>query len=347
MEVCTLLLKERAKYLLHNTADVVYFFVDRNCTVLFETIFGGLSHARLRMKPLSKIYRGTDRTTRKQEYASKSQLLKSLDDEDVNPEDHVIVDELFVGNIDEFINGLDVAKTKVKSLWVAIGAIDIDIVTKEALLELPGKINDIGVHCPNLRYSLRNGNLILNFSLSSSPYSDILYETLGSQLAKGTNVNKGIIKKINLKRNEIDGAIERALKEMTPRQKTLIACDSHGNLGKYKRVCCIRPQIDKKSHLNWKFSNNKEDLIEWFAAKEEEEIYLVVCTPYYPADDSESPAVTSSNAYSGIEVRSMIYITRICPKCWKSLICPNLTTRATTELIVIRLEVICNKCENK
>ena len=68
-------------------------------------------------------------------------LLKSLDDEDVNPEDHVIVDELFVGNIDEFINGLDVAKTKVKSLWVAIGAIDIDIVTKEALLELPGKIS--------------------------------------------------------------------------------------------------------------------------------------------------------------------------------------------------------------
>ena len=144
--------------------------------------------------------------------------------------------------------------------------------------------------------------------------------------------------------------------ELIPRrQKILFVDDSHGNLGRYKELCCIRRQINKGTNKDkdWKFCS-KEDhykqAVEWFKDTEEkEESYLIYCTPFYPANKYQSPAVTSSSVLSGTEVRVMVYITRICPvpSCRLSLINPSLTTRAKAILIVIRLEVVCEDCSIK
>lgn len=344
----TLLLKQRAMYLLDNTPETVYFFVDPNCEGLMKTLFAGFTHPRLKLKALRNIYRGPELGRRKRAYANNNQLLQTLDEFEVTGEDHVIVDELFLGNMATFISGLDEVRSKVKSLWVAIGAIDIHLITEQDLRKLPDEVNAIdGMICPTLQYSLRNGNLILNYSLSSSPYSDKLYKILGSQLAKPTNMNKGNIKKITLKSDQLGNAVKVALENIPKRQKTLFACDSHGNLAEdIKKKFCIRSEIDENySNLKWKFSGRENELMEWIVNTEEnEDCYLVVCTGFYPPHKDKSPAVTSSNEYSGIEVRSMVYFTRICPDCRTSMICPNLTTRAKASLIIIRLEVLCEYC---
>ena len=350
----TLLLKERCKFLLtHHPNEDVYFFLDPNCTALFQALSAEFSsNPKFNIKYLQNIYQGIESSKRKVEYANTNQILVTLSKEGVKPQDHVVVDELFLGNCAMFLRGFEVAKTegKLRSLWVSIGAIDKDV-SKEEIQRLPIKLNALEILCPTLRYSLRNGNNILNFCLHSVPYTDQMYNTFGSDLINhvNLNVNKGVLKKITLPINQFENAVERALEEIPRGQKTIFACDSHGGLFKYTKKCCIKAQILKHSNQKWMYSSNENHLADWFAAKETDESYLVCCTKFYPQDSRKSnlPAVTSSNEYSGIELRQMVYFNRICPECKDTLVCPNLISRAKAYLLVIRLEVLCNKCEEK
>ena len=347
----TSILRARADHLLRNTEDIVHFYVDPKCIALYKLLREAYSGTpRLKLKYLNKLYGGTNPVRRKVKYENQSQLLRTLkEDQEFSPQDHVIVDEYFLGNRDVFIKGLAEAYNNYKSLWLAVGPIDTNLVSDEDLSHLKEDIKAIPIHCPDLNRCLRNSSAILKFSLGNEGYMDKRYETLGQGLVTSTNINPGIFKHVRLPPEKIHTALKIGLKLVPRRMKTVIIDDTHGKMPSFERKYCIRPQMVKlsKQYPNIVTKNSDQDLLNWMDVEEETEAYLVMCTEFCPGDATTLPVITSSFDYSGYEVQSMIYIYRHCPDCETGLIRTNLTTRAKSSLVAIQLRVPCLTCSDK
>ena len=297
---------------------------------------------------MKTIYGGTDQVKRKCQYQNESQLICTLIDDQVSNQDHVLVDEYFIGNKDILLAGLIEGKTRVKSLWLAVGQIDTTLVSEEDMNQIRDQITAIPMLCPNLNICLRNSGAILRFTLDNEGYMDERFDTMGKGLKIVKNINPGNYKHLRLPIKKFNRTLELGLKLLPRRVKTLIVDDTHGKLPALEKRCCIKPQMANETvvtkYPNLHFFNEDEDLLKWMDAPEESESHLIMCTEYCPGDSNSLPVITSAHAYSGYEVQSMIYVYRHCPICETSLIRKNLITRAKSSLVAIRLIIPCMKC---
>ena len=64
----------------------------------------------------------------------------TLIEDKISREDHVLVDEYFLGNKNVFLAGLVGVRKLVKSLWLAVGAIDTTLVSDDDLDQIKSEL---------------------------------------------------------------------------------------------------------------------------------------------------------------------------------------------------------------
>merc|ERR1712062_162666 len=140
----TILLIERAEYLLRNPSNVVHFYIDNERTGLVEILKLRFSGKVIKIKTRFKMF----------------ESYFDFPSDGVSPTDHVIIDEAFMGNPEVFLGHLKRLQSQVSTLWVALSYIRSTFNESDFRKQL----KDIDFSCPTLKHCLRNGQKIVELA---------------------------------------------------------------------------------------------------------------------------------------------------------------------------------------
>ena len=226
----TLLLKERAKYLLKKCpGETIYFFVheafnlsasmypdnelfpggilkDRSCT-LAHILTEEFKNTRVKIVPLQTLPYGE----------SFIQQFEKL--EITETQCHVIIDEMIVTNIEEFSKEIKELKLNVATLWVAIGSSMLTNDKGNAL----GSLLRNEFFCPELKYVARSTSSIAQMSLELAKTENLAILKLVNDIdIYQTNINKGMVYNVEEIEESPINALEIALEFVPWNESALI-----------------------------------------------------------------------------------------------------------------------------
>ena len=101
----TILLIERAEYLLQNPSNVVHFYIDKIKSGLDEVLKLRFAGKSIQIKTKHEMFESNS----------------DLSSDEVNSTDHVIIDEASMRNSERFLQQLKKFRSQVSTLWVALG----------------------------------------------------------------------------------------------------------------------------------------------------------------------------------------------------------------------------------
>ena len=303
----TLLLKERLKYLIDDEmTDIktIHFYVKKNSLALIESLQLEFPKLKNQIKPL-RFFRSNN-------------VNHLLVEDKIEPNHHIIFDEVLIYDLPIFIENLKYLKAKVASVWIAIGGISnlIDIETiKEEISQIPLNVAVMN-HC------LRNTRKVFNFS-KSIPGHFLTTKLLDTSLQHFSHTvaqnfaNEGFFEILKVEETWIE-ALTKSAEKVTGKWLIML----------YDEVVKIRVQ-EVLPQKNIRLFLDEEERKQWFSAKEYDNTYLILNCAF--------PAITFANDIpytKGIEVNSMIYICPACPNCKNMTIDRSLITRAKVSLII-------------
>lgn len=319
----TVLLIERAEHLLRQDPDnLVYFLIDQKNTSK-EWINGLEESLKLRFNGRKTIIVESKVEILTQEFLQNSSFKKS---------DHLIIDEVVVWRDDQVELIMEELKTKVASLWVAVGSITRDVE------QFRRKAEDIGFICPTLEHCLRNASDIAEFSKhieDNDAYGfnkDNLKKFINVKIK--TMINQGILKRMPKWFPNPMEALKAALLE-TPKDKKcfiFIESKSHYLLSDFKNAL---PQYDFGTF------EDEDDRQAWFSSSVsvENPKHLIL---------QVGDGGHKKSYISGMEFDQMVSIYPACSKCGKEFFTSNIITRAKACLVMAKVEVqSCYDCQQR
>ena len=325
----TLLLKERAKYLLNqsNNQDI-YFFIDLgNSSPLLDELSTVFKNTRIRVRRFKFSVGGEN-------------IIHCISDGNgLKKNDHVIIDELVVDpSIDELIQFLKALKDHFSSVWIAIGSLNRDRINCMTgnPSDIRSKIMKIPMCCPTFKHCLRNSRKILDLARSRKIYAEVEMSNLNilSDELEANNVNDGCVKELKIQPNWMD-ALRLGLEQMPSKGERLIVVHDVDFTTK-PTFDNIREILSEKLLVNFEDETKRQ---EWFMSEDRLQSIPVL------ANDFMVPI-----AINGLEFDSVLLLSSACSKCKYFQLDQSLVTRAKVMLIFAKYvshlgNVGCSKCE--
>ena len=298
----TVLLIERAEYLLRNGCKKVHFFIDYEDSGLVESL-------KLRFNDEKRVSIKTAQWM----FCDISNY--DLFKEGIGPKDHVIIDEAGMWKTsDEFLSNLKKFQAQVSSLWVALGFVNNTHNFDEPAFR--ERLKYINFYCPTLKHCLRNGQAIVQEALSNTDNQKMAF--LG-YFSNQVNPNKswvspGLFHKIPLIYQDQIKALKAALDYNN--HKSFICID--GTTETFT-MSALENAIPNNTFLDFQ---NKGALNEWHNS-EKENLHLV----------SQKDQLSD---LSGLEFKTMIYLCQVCLICGLEVKNSLFITRAKASLVMAR-----------
>ena len=323
----TLLLKERAKYLLSQSGDQeICFFVNSGCDPLLDALSASFENTRIHVGRLDSAATNGER------------IIRCTLQDGFKKNCHLIIDEmkLWYENIDELILSLKKLKAHFSSVWIAIGGLGTSFIEVNPAL-IRSEIKKIPMCCPTFKHCLRNSRKILDLAMSAKSDLDTL-SILSNEL-ETNNVNDGCVKELELQSNWIN-ALELGLEHMPFKTEFVIVVKDQDLTNK--------PTFEKiKRILGSKEVTNLEDnkqCREYFMLEDRSKSIAII------AEDIAVPMVRQR--INGLEFDSLLWLAAICSKCNNLLLDESLVTRAKVMLIFAtyisdHAKANCSKCNLK
>ena len=311
----TVLLIERAEYLLRIGCKKIHFYIDYEDSRLAESLklrFNG--EKRIGIKTAQYMFCDISKF--------------DLSSEGLKPEDHVIIDEAGMWKTsDEFLSNLKKFQAQVASLWVALGFISTRNFEELAFRE---SLKEIDFYCPTLKHCLRNGQAILKEALARKENENEKMAFLGyfSKQVHPISVNSGLLYKMPFIYQDQIQALKAAFhyhkhKSFVYMEFPVSTQDSTG----------LTLRILENELLGQKFLDLRSPgaLLKW-----------------QNSNENNLHLVSSSNSMSdlsGMEFQSMIYLCHICLKCGAEVRNSLYITRAKASLVMSRyVRKNCGSC---
>jgi len=203
----TILLIERAEYLLRNPSNVVHFYIDNERTGLVEILKLRFSGKVIKIKTRFKMF----------------ESYFDFPSDGVSPTDHVIIDEAFMGNPEVFLGHLKRLQSQVSTLWVALSYIRSTFNESDFRKQL----KDIDFSCPTLKHCLRNGQKIVE--LAQKEKSELGLNCFAHQVEvkNKSKVNDGLLIEMPLIYPNPIKALQEAFKAHQP-ERNFIFLEKRG-----------------------------------------------------------------------------------------------------------------------
>ena len=309
----TILLIERAQYLLRNQNNTVHFYIDNNFDInIQDTYDSGLAEV-LKLKFEDKNIR----------IQSKRKIFGpdfDLSSDGVKPTDHVIIDEAYIDyGIDDaraFLKKLTTFQSQVSTLWVALGHLAFNSVEMHNFRkELKRNL----FSCPTLKYCLRNGRKIVELAKVSEDGEGLNF--FNDKVEVKSNVNDGLLYKLQHIYPTPNEALRGALQSQNTTSNLICINDDYD---------CLRMSTLKEAFPDHDFNNfiaDKEVLKNWLDKRTTINQHLVLQDINFYC-----------STVSGMEFQNMIYLTSICLKCGDEEKNISIITRAKASLVIARYE---------
>ena len=302
----TILLMERAEYLLRNPSNVVYFYIDTKASGLTEVLKLRFADKNIKIKTQRRIFDSDF----------------DFSSDGVNQTDHLIIDEAVMDNSAKFLKKLKKFQSQVSTLWLALGNFGPNVQFKVSDFE------DINFSCPTLNHCLRNGQRIVK--LAQEDQNDQGLNSLRNkvEVKSNSNVNDGLLYELPLiYPNEIK-TLREAMKYQKHKRNFIFV--KNGNL----EMSTLKNALPDNNFVSFK---DEEALKNWLESSNTNESnqHLVLTDSY-----------SYNTEVSGMEFPSMIYLSSICLKCGYEDIGSSIITRAKASLVIARYEKQnCHPCK--
>ena len=295
----TVLLIERAEYLLRKGCKNVHFYIDYHTSRLAESL-------KQRFKDEKRI---SIKTTQ--------YMFNDNSNFDLSFEDHVIIDEAGMWKTsDEFLSNLKKFQAQVSSLWVALGFISArnfdELTFRESLKE-------IDFYCPTLRHCLRNGQAIVQEALSRKENENEKMAFLGyfSNQVHPISVNSGLLYKMPFIYQDQIQALKAALQYHNHKSFVYMESPAFGNY--INLVKTLETEVPDHKFLDLRYPGA---FFKWQNSNEDN-LHLVSSS-------------NSMSDLSGVEFQSMIYLCPVCLECGAEVKNALYVTRAKASLVLSR-----------
>ena len=310
----TILLIERAEYLLRNQDHMVHFYVDNVNSGLTEVLkrrFANHRNIKIRTKRRNDDYHWL------------------FDGDGVLHGDHVIIDEAYVKDSKRFLNYVKLLQSVFSTVWVSIGAVGIndDSVDFHNFTESEFRkgLEDLSFTCPTLTHCLRNGQKVVEFAKENHD-DDIKIEGLhhfANQVEVKANVNDGLLYEMPLVYPNPIKALEEIFRVHNFRKTFIVVDYNFSDRTTSFEMSTLKEAIPDHDFVSFR---NKEAREEWFESNNMNQ-HLVLNG--YKLDDPE---------VSGMEFQSMIYLSSTCSKCGFAYKDSRIVTRAKASLHLTKYE---------
>ena len=298
----TILLIERAEYLLRNPNNTVHFYIDKYDSGLAEVLKLRFAGKNIKIKTKDLMFDSDF----------------DLSSDEVNPSDHVIIDEARMWNSKRFLEQLKRFQSQISTLWVALGYVSISANFNES--DFRKGLEDIQFSCPTLKHCLRNGQKIVKEAQkdNTSGYGLSCFADQVEVKSK-INVNDGLLHEMPLIYPNPIKALQEAFK-VHHSKKNFIFIDYEEE---EFEMSTLKEAIPDHDFVNFK---NKEGLKKWLESSNiNQHLVLQDSFGYY-------------SEVSGMEFQSMIYLSPICLKCGDENKNSSVITRAKASLLLARYE---------
>ena len=301
----TILLIERAEYLLRNPRNIVHFYIDTYKAQ--ERKLGLVQDLKLKfegknIKIMEKINIFDDDNF-------------DISVDGVEPTD-VIIDECVMSSSERLFEQLKKLQSQVSSLWVALGDVSFFLNFDES--DFRRGLQDIQFYCPTLTRCLRNGQKIVELAKKDDNCAGLNHFKLQVEVNSRSNVNDGLLHIMPLIYPNPIIALQEAFKVHHSSRNFIFLRKDVSTFKAFKKAF---PDHD---FLNY---HNKEELKQWLESSNMNQ-HLV-----FQGHEGYNSEV------SGMEFQSMIYMSAICLKCaYQNLNHSIVITRAKASLMHIRYE---------
>ena len=296
----TILLIERAEYLLRNPCNTIYFLIDNNNSGLNEVLKLRFADRNIKIKEKGK-YNIFDRDFDFSKYG-------------VHLTDHVIVDEARMEHSETVLTQLKKFQSQISTLWVALGYVDSDANFNECDFRVG--LNDINFSCPTMTNCLRNGQKIVE--LAQTGLGEGLNCFVDQVKVKSKrNVNDGLLHEMSFIYSDPIKALQEAFKGQDYKN-SFIFMEKEG-----LEMSDLKEAIPGHDFVNFQ---NKEGLKKWLKASNMNQHLVLEDGNLYNSE------------VDGMEFQSMIYLSSICLKCGFEYKNSSVITRAKASLLLARYE---------
>ena len=299
----TILLIERAEYLLQNPSNVVHFYIDKIKSGLDEVLKLRFAGKSIQIKTKHEMFESNS----------------DLSSDEVNSTDHVIIDEASMRNSERFLQQLKKFRSQVSTLWVALGNVYSHTNFNES--DFRKDLEDIQFSCPTLKYCLRNGQKIVELAKKERNEFGLSCFADQVEVRSKSNVNDGLLHEMPLIYPNPCKALQEAFK-VHHFEKTFISMPTNED---ELEVSTLKLAIPGHDFVNFK---NKEKLKNWLKSRKMNQ-HLVL---------ADSSGIIFNTQVSGMEFQSMIYLSPICLKCGDEHRNSDAITRAKVSLLLVRYE---------
>ena len=333
----TILLIERAEYLLRNPRNTVYFYVDKEKSGLTEVLKLRFDGRNVHIKEKAILF----------EMQSIGNPFDLLCD-GIHPTDHVIIDEATLSTSELFLRQLMKFKSQVSSLWVALG----DVGSNSKIVYGPHAnfnesyfrkaLADIQFHCPTLKHCLRNGQKIVELAKEADNQTGLnCFAPQVEVKSKSKNVIDGLCHIMPLIYPNPITALQEAFKVHHSKKyfvfmdnQTLDSSGPFGQIGQSLGLEMSTLEEAISGHYFFDFQN-REALNNWLKSSSMNQHLVLQDYHEYHFE------------VSGMEFQSMIYLSLICLKCAYENKHSSVITRAKASLLLARYEKQnCKLCQN-
>ena len=301
----TILLLERAEFLLRDQRNTVHFVVDNANSGIIEVL-------KLRFGCNSNIKIKT--THRDQDLLS----------DGVNPTDHLIIDEAYVNTTRKFLSDLQLLKSGVSSLWVAIGSFSSTEDANFNESDFRKGLEDIHFYCPTLTHCLRNGQKILKEALKDKSKGGL--NCLADQVKVKTNVNDGLLYEMPHIYQDPIKALQETLK-VHDSKRTFIVLDKYIGL----EMSSLKEAIPEHDFVTFE---DKEALKKWLESTNMNHHLVLQGFDVW------------NTQVSGMEFKNMLFLYSVCLKCNFGYKDARILTRAKASLVIARYQNENCNCTN-
>ena len=298
----TILLIERAEYLMRDPRNTVHFYINKVDSGLAEFL-------KLRFKDKDITIKTNN------DMFGVLSCFFDFSSDGVNLTDHVIIDEAYMDDSQGFLAQLKKLQSQVSTLWVAVGYVDPMANFIES--DFRKGLKDIHFFSPSLKHCLRNGQKIVELALKDE--SNIGLNCFGHQVENKSksNVNDGLLHEIGIISPNPIKALQEAFKDQN-HKKAFIVMENQG-----LEMSTLNEAIPEHDFVSIK---DDKGLKKWIESSSKNQ-HLVLHDIYDYIFE-----------VSGMEFQSMIYVSEICLKCGFQNKNSVLITRAKASLVIARYD---------